>query len=300
MLGRMLTGLDRIGVYVNDLAVAKRTYATLLGRSPTWRGSHPASATENVIFRLSNTCIELVSPADARAAEGDRSANPVAKQLAESGEGIAFLAFATDDIEDARARCKQSGLDVPEPRDELMQDSDSGAFRRFSAVDLPLAQTGGVPIQLVEHRSPEALLQPGPPIGREEATTASLDHVVIMTKAPERAIELYRNQLGIRLALDRSFEQRGVRLLFFRIGGTTVEIGASLRESSSGESDVPPGDDRLWGAAYRVLDVDAARARLVDAGVGTTDIRTGNKPGTRVFTITHETHGVPTLVIGDG
>jgi S1-C subfamily serine protease len=34
--------------------------------------------------------------------------------------------------------------------------------------------------------------------------------------------------------------------------------------------------------------------------VTVSDVRGGNKPGTRVFTVKGETHGVPTLVIGDG
>ena len=36
------------------------------------------------------------------------------------------------------------------------------------------------------------------------------------------------DRLALRLALDRTFEERRVRLLFFRIAGVTVELAASL------------------------------------------------------------------------
>ena len=48
---------------------------------------------------------------------------------------------------------------------------------------------------------------------------------------------LYGEQLGLRLALDKEFPERGMRLLFFRIAGVTVElerapVGARTRGSA--------------------------------------------------------------------
>jgi len=301
MLRAVLTSLDHIGVLVADLPAATRAYAALLGRSPAWKGEHPGEGTANAIFRLGNTSVELIGPALDAAAHA-AAPSPLLRRLAEQGEGLAYLAFATDDAKEARETCRARGLDAGAPTAGLAHDADSGAFRRYQTVILPLAQTGGVELRLVENQSPDELLHPGPLAGAEDAVAASLDHVVVMTEDPERAIELYRDRLGIRLALDRSFEHRGVRLLFFRIGGTTVEVGASIAPGGDGAenaADDAPRADRLWGAAYRVDDVDAARARLADAGVAASDVRVGNKPGTRVFTVKGETHGVPTLIIGD-
>jgi len=295
----VLNGLDHIAIRVEDLQAATRTYTVLLGRSPAWRGEQPAEGTANAIFRLRNTSVALVATGAelAGAAEGRRR-GPARPHAEAAGEGLAALAFGTDDAEAAVATCCARGLDVGPPVAGLSHDTDSGAFRRYETLDLPSAQTGGVPLHLVAHRSPEALLQPGPLCATPEAAAASLDHVVVMTPAPERAIALYRDQLGIRLALDRSFEARGVRLLFFRTGGTTIEVGASLAADPA-KAPRAPGEDRLFGAAYRVDDLDAARARLVETGVDVSGVRAGHKPGTRVFTVKGETHGVPTLVIGD-
>ena len=125
-----------------------------------------------------------------------------------------------------------------------------------------------------------------------DSVVAALDHIVVSTPDPEAAIELYGDQLGLRLALDRSFEERGVRLLFFRIAGITVELAARLAKSEG-----PRDSDRLGGLAFQVRDADAARARLATAGFDVSEVRAGNKPGTYVCTVRDRTHGVPTLLI---
>ncbi len=48
---------------------------------------------------------------------------------------------------------------------------------------------------------------------------------------------------------------------------------------------------------WRVADIDATRARLVEAGVDVSESRTGRKPGTRVMTVRNGTCGVPTLLV---
>ncbi len=108
----------------------------------------------------------------------------------------------------------------------------------------------------------------------------------------ESSQRLYGEVLGLRLALDRTFEARGTRILFYRAGGVTVEVAGSLSESPR-----PSKPDRLWGLAYRVRDLEAAHERLVAAGFDVSEIRMGAKRGTRVCTVRRETHGVATLLI---
>ena len=56
----------------------------------------------------------------------------------------------------------------------------------------------------------------------------AIDHVVVHTTDPARAIALWRDRPGFRLALDREFPERGLRLLFFRSGGITLEYASPL------------------------------------------------------------------------
>ena len=124
-----------------------------------------------------------------------------------------------------------------------------------------------------------------------EAAVGGVDHFVVMTPDGDAAKAVYGDDLGLRLALDRTFESRKVRLLFFRLAGITVEIAAP--QPSSGE-----GVDRLWGISYRVADVAAARERVAAEGFDVSEVRTGMKPGTRVCTVRSKTHGVATLLLG--
>jgi catechol 2,3-dioxygenase-like lactoylglutathione lyase family enzyme len=123
-------------------------------------------------------------------------------------------------------------------------------------------------------------------------TTIAIDHVVVQTTAPERAIALWRDRMGLRLALDREFPARHLRLLFFRSGGITLEYASPLPAP-----DGPAGDDRLHGVSYRVTDLAARRERLLAAGVDVSPVRRGMREGTTVATVLSGTAGVPTLLL---
>ena len=122
----------------------------------------------------------------------------------------------------------------------------------------------------------------------------ALDHVVINTPDAERAIALWRDRLGLRLALDREFPQRGLRLVFFRSAGVTLEFAAPLPPPADRS-----GSDAFYGLAYRVGDLAACRARLLQAGMDVSEPRAGQKRGTTVATVRSGTAGVPTLLIHD-
>jgi catechol 2,3-dioxygenase-like lactoylglutathione lyase family enzyme len=323
----VLARLDHVILAVGDLEAATRSYARLLGRSPSWRGEHPGAGSVNALFRLENITLELLAPAG----EGPVGA-AVCAWLSARGEGPLGLAFGTDDAETCRGWLAARGLDPGAVEKGMGRDVDSGAFREWLRVPIPLTRTRGVPIFAIERLSAEALLPSAAALGDEAAAVHALDHAVVRTADPEAARALYGEALGLRLALDREFAQWGVRLLFFRVGGVTVELAAALpgatvypthpegaeapasrepREGGAGAgapagSDtqrgpearaVREGGDRLWGLSWRVRDADGARARLASAGFSVSEVRPGRRPGTRVFGVRDGTHGVPTLVL---
>jgi catechol 2,3-dioxygenase-like lactoylglutathione lyase family enzyme len=150
---------------------------------------------------------------------------------------------------------------------------------------------------VVEHLTDAEALPPAEPSADPSAVVGGVDHFVIMTADADGARELYGDKLGLRLALDRTFPERGIRLLFFRIGGLTLECAAALVPDGAS---APRTDsiDRFWGISYRVADVPQARDRAAAAGFDVSEVRRGHKPGTRVCTVRRETHGVATLFIG--
>jgi catechol 2,3-dioxygenase-like lactoylglutathione lyase family enzyme len=120
----------------------------------------------------------------------------------------------------------------------------------------------------------------------------AIDHVVVQTTDPARAIALWCDRAGLRLALDREFPERGLRLLFFRSGGITLEYASPLPVPAGQQ-----GDDRLHGVSYRVPDLAARRERLLAAGVDVSEVRRGMRPGTTVATVRSGTAGIPTLLL---
>jgi len=130
------------------------------------------------------------------------------------------------------------------------------------------------------------------PVASPDAAARAIDHVVVQTADPERAITFWRDRAGLRLALDRPFPERGLRLLFFRSGGITLEYASP--HPPPAVRDVP---DRFHGLSYRVADLPGHRARLVAAGFDVSEVRAGMRPGTRVATVRSGTAGVPTLLL---
>jgi catechol 2,3-dioxygenase-like lactoylglutathione lyase family enzyme len=162
--------------------------------------------------------------------------------------------------------------------------------RKGAQLVLSTEATHGVPIVLIERTEAPA---PSPLLNSSEAAAiTSLDHVVIRTPNPERAIALYAGRLGLDLRLDRSNPDWGSRLLFFRCGDLVVEIAHDLK---NGVSDAP---DQLWGLSWRAPDIAKTNERLKKAGVEVSEPRNGRRPGTQVFSVQSHTANVPTIVIG--
>ncbi len=281
-----IKSLDHVVIGVADLSSAVEDYTSLFGRSPAWRGTHPGQGTANALFPLDNSYVELLSP-DGEGPVGDL----LRHRLEQQGEGLAALAFGTDDADWFADRLWKAGVEVGMPEDGGGHDAASEAQRQWRTVMLPTDRTRGVLTFAIQHLSP--------PLEEARLTTdidravVGVDHVVVMSGDVDATNRIYGDLFGLRLALDREFSDRGLRLVFFRVGGVTVEIGGRI--DAGGDGDSP---DNLWGIAYKVGDIEAAHARLVDSGFELTSVRAGQKKGTRVCTVKDRTHGVATLLIG--
>ena len=59
----------------------------------------------------------------------------------------------------------------------------------------------------------------------------------------------------------------------------------------------PLAPDELWGLTWKVEDIVAHHERLSKQGVTISEIRTGRKPGTKVFTVKSHSGDIPTLFL---
>ena len=131
------------------------------------------------------------------------------------------------------------------------------------------------------------------PIWSENPTETGIyavDHIVLQTRDADDCIRLFRDELGIRLALDQEVPEWGGRMLFFRMGKMTLEVIQNLK--------APPERDFFWGITYLCKDIDQTIAALDERHVAHSPIRQGRKPGTRVATIKSHCLGLPTLLVG--
>jgi catechol 2,3-dioxygenase-like lactoylglutathione lyase family enzyme len=278
----MIIGLDHIVLLAHDIGAATATYETLLGQATAWRTS--GDGVETAIFTLTNMSLEIMAPS------GDgATAERVRARLAEQGEGLASLCFKVDGIDRFQRRLKRLGL-VPEDIAESgSTNARDGATLTWKRTRTAVDATHGVRLFFLEPATER-------PRSQTAATTpiTGLDHVVISTNEPERAAALYGARLGLDMTLDLARPDWGARLMFFRCGDLVVEIVHRLNEAGGTVA------DRLWGLSWRVADLDATQARLAASGLDVSEIRTGRRPGTRVFTVHTGALGVPTLVIQPG
>jgi catechol 2,3-dioxygenase-like lactoylglutathione lyase family enzyme len=271
-------------VDVRDFEGATSDYARMIGREPAWIETHALRHTRSALFPLSNTILEIRAAEDA--VEGHST-------------GLAGLRLGCDEVERFVSQLESRGISsrpgVVEEAAEQGGESartwvstvvDAAASRSIS-VELISDEDGPTPVwtDLVSDRSRPPTIDP-------QSAIRALDHVVIFSADVEATRDFYGAGLGIRLALDRTFEGRGVRLLFFRIGGMTIEIGSRL-----GAEAQPDAADRFGGLAWQVPDIDAIESRLKADRFDVSEIRDGNKAGTRVCTVRDPVHDVPTLLI---
>ncbi len=288
----MIDSLDHIIIAVRDLDAAKNTYTRILGRKFTQAGVHEGLGSSNVIFRLRNTYLEFVV-----ATGHGPFADMIQQKIEADGEGLIGLAFGTVNADVCVAHLKAAGLTPSDPLPGGATDTSADGQtteRRWRNVMLPSEETGGLLMFVIEHEDRLAIpLSPVAPGVNGRAAVEAVDHVVINTGNPDGAIGFFRDRLGLRLALDHTVDKWGARQIFFKLGGLTLEVVAPLDEAKK------PEKDSLWGMAYRCPDLAVTHARLMETGVNVSEIRNGRKKGTRVTTVKPQTHGVPTLLIGE-
>ncbi|MBD0862420.1 VOC family protein [Gordonia sp. zg691] len=121
-----------------------------------------------------------------------------------------------------------------------------------------------------------------------------MDHLVFMCEDRNLAVAVFGGTFGLDFRLDQPIGD-GARQLFFRAGSVIVEVVSAPRPPDAPSASSPI---TLWGLAWRSADVDATHARLSVAGLDLSEIRTGRKRGTRIFTVRDRTLGIRTVVIG--
>ena len=275
----MISTLDHLIIAVKDLDEAEKDYTKIFGIPPVWRGEHKELGTINSIFNFENTYFELLAIKGA-----GLGADLVNSALKQDGEGLTGIVLGTDNIKDAHASISSAGYEIGEISDGEGSNSDNVNIRRWQNLFLPPELTRGLFSFVIEHTDGEL-----PSSNYQTSSISKLDHVVINTNDADGFISVYKDIFKIRLALDKVIEHWKKRMLFFRLNKTTIEV----IESKDGQ----PANDKLWGLAWEVKNIEVVYQRLIGEGIDVSPVQKGIKENTLVATIKSHTHNVPTLLI---
>jgi methylmalonyl-CoA epimerase len=130
----MFNGVDHVVIAVKDLDAAIGRYETIYDTKVSDRSEAPAAGMAMAFFRFGDSYIELVS------ATGDQG--PIAKRLAEMGEGVHLVAMKVDDIDATLTRLRGAGI-------RLVGDPGEGNPVKGQVFIHP-SVTGGVLTQIVQ------------------------------------------------------------------------------------------------------------------------------------------------------
>ena len=269
----MITALDHIVLVCPDIEEGAAAYELVLGMKPSWRAEADGAAT--AWFQMPNVALELMAPS------GDGETADKLREMTSDGGKLTSIVYRSDTLEADHRLLTRRGLAPTEISDGQSRDIATGEPRSLRRFRIPDANMSGVKSFVLERA-----------FDLPSSSELELDHIVIDTPNPERALATYGARLGLDLRLDRTAEQWNVRFLFFKLGGVTLEVVHRL-----GHEYAPDAPDQFGGLTWAVKDLEAAHARLSDAGRNVSEIRTGRKPGSRVFTLRDGTLGVPTLFI---
>jgi methylmalonyl-CoA epimerase len=130
----MFKGLDHLVVAVKDLDASVKRYETIYGMEVSDRSEAAAAGMKMAFFRFGESYVELVSNL------GDEG--PIARRLADRGEGVHLVAMKVDDLDKTLAELREKGV-------RLVGDPGAGNPVRGQVFVHP-SETGGVLTQLVQ------------------------------------------------------------------------------------------------------------------------------------------------------
>jgi hypothetical protein len=192
------------------------------------------------------------------------------------GGSVAWLGLPNTVLE-----LKQAEVEAPLIRG-IVFSSDAGE----TSAERPLNNALRLDIALGDGRATADFRRRQP---TSQCAAMRVDHLVLRTRDAQACIDFFADELGVRLALDRTVPEWGGRMLFFRVGKLTLEVIASDREADA--------DNVFWGLAYQCPDLEEVSLSLAGRGVSLSEVREGRKPGTRVATVKSHCLEIPTLLI---
>jgi methylmalonyl-CoA epimerase len=129
--------------------------------------------------------------------------------------------------------------------------------------------------------------------------STKIDHIGVAVFDLEPAIEFYREHLNLELKEVKELPDRGLKIAFFQVGETLLELLAPLSEDSQVSKFLAKNGEGIHHIAFSTPDINAHIATLTEKGVrmATPTASIGAEGYPIAFLHPKASHGVLTEII---
>ena len=121
MSDSLLTEIDHVAIAVNDLEAAIAWYAEVFGATVDHRERVESDGVEEALLKVADSYVQLLTPIN--------DSSPVAKYLANKGEGLHHVGYRVDDCAVALQAVKDAGGRVIDEAPAPRLTGDDGGLR---------------------------------------------------------------------------------------------------------------------------------------------------------------------------
>ena len=238
----LLERFDQVGILVKDIDEAAQKIEDVLGLSATVKREASDEGYRAAIVPLRVGRLLLLQPTT--------DDSPLAKQLAERGEGMHHVSFHVDDVEQATSEIKERGgsfvVDVPR----------QGITGRNTIISPE--STGGVPVEIKE----TTLFTPG--TSRE----IGLHHVTIRTNDVDTASATWEHLFRMPVKRKYISEGFGMSTSWLDAGDAEVEFAQDLNEDGPVARAL-----KLMGEGLHAINLDTDEPEALEERVRAAGVR---------------------------
>ena len=277
MIFKMLTRVQNIFLATKNLEETSKKFSIFFGRDPNFIGQSRKLGIDIISFGLNKTNICLISPKSSGI-----WFETLNNFLKNKGEGIFGINFSSNDFDSDYNHFIKNDLKLSAKFESNFEANNQNQikFSFFNVLDKTIEGLNIFISNEINFQNNKA---------NSKNTVSKVNQLVIQTEAPDSIKDIFEGKLNIRLALDKTFKEWAGRMLFFRLGGITLEVieGKDIKQNS-----------KYFGIGWHADNYNKCYNALLNNGFSLSEIRKGRKEGTLVSTLKEPILNIPTILIG--
>ncbi len=277
MIFIMLIRVQNIFLATKNIEETSQKFSIFFRRKPNFIGQSRKLGIDIISFGLNKTNICLISPKNS----GIWS-EKLNNFLKNKGEGIFGINFFSNDFNNDYNNFVKNHLKVSGKIESSFEGNNDIEikFSFFNILDKTIESLNILVSSEIDFQDNKSSLK---------NNVSKVNQLVIQTEDPDTIKEIFEGKLSIRLALDKTFKKWAGRMLFFRLGGVTLEVieGKDIKQNSE-----------YFGIGWHADNYNKCYNDLINDGFRLSEIRAGRKEGTLVSTLKEPILNIPTILIG--